>query len=83
MGNEKIEQMLESVFTDECCQAAAGKPFTDMDCWDSLRYVHLVLAVQSTFSIELNSSQIQRITSLHGLHEVLKEHNIINLQDPT
>lgn len=83
MGSEKIEQMLENIFTDESPQAAAGKPFTEMDCWDSLRYVHLVLAVQSTFGIELNSNQILRITSLHGLQEVLIEHKIDLQQDRT
>lgn len=76
MGSEKIEQMLESVFTDESGQAAAGKPFTELECWDSLRYMYLVLAIQSTFGVELNSDQILRVTSLSGVQEVLKEHNI-------
>lgn len=76
MGSKKIEQMLESVFMDENSQAAAGRPFTELECWDSLRYMYLVLAVQSTFGVELNSDQILRITSLHGVQEVLKEHDI-------
>lgn len=76
MGKEKIEQLLEGVFADESRQAAAGYPFVELECWDSLCYVQLVVAVQATFGIELNSDQILRITSLNGLLEVLKEHSI-------
>jgi acyl carrier protein len=76
MGNEKIEQILECVFTEESRQAAAGCPFVELECWDSLHYVHLVITVQATFGIELNQDQILRITTLDGLCEVLKEHGI-------
>lgn len=76
MGDEKIEQILECVFAEESSKAAAGCPFVEMECWDSLKYVYLVASVEGAFGIELNSDQISRITSLHGLCEVLKEHGI-------
>jgi len=76
MGSEKIKQLLDCVFMDESRQAAAGQPFMELECWDSMRYVLLVVTVQSTFEIELNQSQILRIISLQGLYEVLKEHGI-------
>jgi len=76
LGKEKIKQLLEDVFTDESSLAAKGVTFSELECWDSLHYVQLVVAVQATFGIELNSEQIQRITSLNGLLEVLKEHSV-------
>lgn len=76
MNNEKIKKILEGVFMEESDQAAAGLPFVKLKCWDSLRYVHLVISVQATFEIELNQSQILRIITLQGLREVLKEHGI-------
>jgi acyl carrier protein len=76
MNNEKVKQILECVFTEESRQAAEGCPFVELECWDSLRYVHLVISVQATFGIELNQTQILRITTLHGLCDVLREHGI-------
>jgi len=74
MNNEKVKQILECVFMEDSDQAAAGHPFVELKCWDSLRYVHLVISVQATFEIELNQPQILRIITLQGLYEVLKEH---------
>lgn len=76
MTLEKIEQVLESVFEDESPLASKGSPFGDLKCWDSLHYLQLVVTVQATFGIELNREQIQRLTSLNGMLEVLKEHSI-------
>lgn len=76
MNNEKVKQMLECVFMEDIDQAAAGRPFVDLNCWDSLRYVQLVVSVQATFEIELDQSQILRIITLQGLYDVLKEHGI-------
>ena len=76
MNNEKIKQILENVFMEDSDQAAGGRPFVELKCWDSLRYVQLVISVQATFEIELDQTQIQRIIMLQGLYEVLKEHGI-------
>ncbi len=76
MTNEKIQHILECVFMEESRDAASGRPFADLACWDSLCDVQLVVAIQSTFGVELNSEQIMRITSVAGLHEVLEEHDI-------
>ncbi len=76
MNNEKVKQILECVFMEDIDQAVAGRPFVELKCWDSLRYVQLVVSVQATFEIELDQSQIQRIITLQGLYEVLKEHGI-------
>ena len=76
MAKEKIGRLLECIFEDESPLASKGSPFSELICWDSLHYLQLVVSVQATFGIELNSDQIQRITSLDGLLEVLKEHSI-------
>lgn len=76
MNNEKVKQILEDVFDEEASEALAGSPFVELKCWDSLRYVHLVMSVQATFEIELEQPQIERIITLEGLLAVLKEHGI-------
>lgn len=76
MNNEKVKQILEDIFAEEGGEAAAGRPFEELKCWDSLRYVQLVISVQATFEIELDQPQILRIITLQGLCEVLKEHGI-------
>jgi acyl carrier protein len=76
LGKNKIELLLEGVFAEESPLVVKGFPFSELKCWDSLHYVQLVVEVQAAFGIELNSDQIQRLISLNGLHEVLKEHSI-------
>ncbi len=76
MSQNKIEELLVSVFGDESEEAAKGKAFMDLKCWDSLHYVQWVVGVQATFRIELTPDQILRITSLSGLKKVLKEHGL-------
>ena len=76
MSQNKIDELLGSVFGEESQEAAKGVVFTDLKCWDSLHYVQWVVGVQATFRIELTQPQILRITSLSGLKDVLKEHRI-------
>ncbi|RJR40126.1 MAG: acyl carrier protein [Desulfobacteraceae bacterium] len=75
-SNPKIREILESVLEEYAEEAIAGVPFTELKCWDSMRYVLLVVSVQSTFEVELDESQIVKITTLIGMCEVLKEHGV-------
>ena len=76
MSREKLKKLLDGVFGEESGQAAAGRPFTELKCWDSLHYVQLVVATQDVFGIELSREQILRITTFGGMREALKEHGI-------
>lgn len=81
MAQKKLDELLDKVFADESGEAASGRPFTELKCWDSLHYVQLVVGVQAVFGVELSSAQIVKLTTLRGLREALSEHGIVIEKD--
>lgn len=71
-----LDSVLANVFDGRWQEAASAVAFSDVEGWDSLRYVQLVLAVQEEFGIELSADEIQRLPSYEGLRSVLVERGI-------
>jgi acyl carrier protein len=44
--------------------------------WDSLNHLKLILALESSFNVQLSEEQTVEILSFTLIKEVLKEHNI-------
>ena len=76
MGNDRVEQILECVFEEESDTAMSCCSFKELECWSSLKYVHLVAVLEDTFGIELDSQQISLLTSFSGLCDVLAQHGV-------
>lgn len=72
----RLEAILEKVFGESWAKAAAAPKFSDLEEWDSLRYVQLVVNLQADFGIDLSADEIKQIASSAGISRVLEERGI-------
>ena len=71
-----IDQVMKTVFDEDYLQAIEVASFQDLWCWDSLKYLQLVLNIQATFKIELSQTEIQQLTSFSNVKKILEIHGI-------
>lgn len=76
MAEDQLAVIFECVFEEESTKAKCCCSFKELECWDSLRYVQLVAALESTFEIELDAQQISLLITFQGLCDVLAQHAI-------
>jgi acyl carrier protein len=76
--NEFIAK-LQTVFREELDQPQLRIDMDtaqdDIDSWDSLAHVRLVIGVERTFGIQLEVDEIETIKSVRGFYEATKRHS--------
>ena len=68
---EKLGNCLATVFEVTAEEALTFDDFTFLSNWDSLRYMTLMLAIETEFGVSLGKEQIMLIVSRKGLDAVL------------
>lgn len=52
--------------------------FTQLECWDSLKYMNYVMDIEAKFELNLERSELIQITSYRGLISVLQKRGILS-----
>ncbi len=68
----KLKKTIESVFDTDFEDVAGARTFGEMENWDSLNYIKLVVAIQAEFGIELTPQEIQQMNSIAAIQGILK-----------
>ena len=68
----KLKNLIEAVFDEGFEEVESARSFSEIETWDSLNYIRLVVAIQAEFGIELTPEEIQQIRSVAAIHEILK-----------
>ncbi|MDH5377570.1 MAG: acyl carrier protein [Gammaproteobacteria bacterium] len=72
--NETVIEIVSEVFgVDEDDVSESSSPET-IDNWDSMNHLKLVTAIEEEFSINLSMSEIESITDVKSLMEVVASH---------
>jgi acyl carrier protein len=74
--NEKLKAVLEKTLDEEYATLEMTENFRDSDFWDSLRYVNLVVSLQSEFKIQLKKEEIRQLFSVASIKAVLLGYGI-------
>lgn len=71
--NEKLKSMIAEIF--ELCADNIGDDLemSDLDAWDSLSHLELIVALESEFGIRFQASDIPTLTSVRKIVEKLRE----------
>ena len=65
---EKLGEIFQEVFDDESIKLEPTTNSADIEEWDSLAQISIVVAVQDEFGISLN---VNEATSLHNVGEMV------------
>jgi len=71
--NEKIEVLLAEVLQIPAAAITDDLAMTDLDIWDSLKHMELIMALEQSFGLQLNFDEIVRMRSVGEIKRVLKE----------
>ena len=68
----RLKNIIESVFDEDFEEIERAATFSEIENWDSLNYIRLVVAIQTEFGVELTPQEIQQIKSIAAIQEILK-----------
>jgi acyl carrier protein len=70
----RLNNIFQDIFDDEKIEIFEEMTAEDIDEWDSLMHVTLVLAVEKEFDIRLNASEIGKLQNVGTMLILLEKH---------
>lgn len=67
--NEKLTNIFKEVFDDETIVLSDELTADDVDAWDSLSHVNLIIAIEIAFDIEFKQNEILNFANVGELKE--------------
>jgi len=69
---ERLTKVFRTVFDNESITLTPDLTADDVDEWDSLSHINLMLAIELEFGIEFSQSEIQNFSNVGELLECVK-----------
>jgi acyl carrier protein len=70
---EKLTAIFQEVFDDQTIALREEMTADDVDAWDSLSHVNLMIAIELAFDIEFKQNEIQGFDNVGELIKNIKE----------
>lgn len=68
---EKLNQVFQEVFDDESILVSEGTTADDIEDWDSLEHINLVVAVEKKFGIKFNMGEVNRFKNVGEMADTI------------
>jgi acyl carrier protein len=68
----RMEDIFHDVFDDDSIQVTPALSAKDVDGWDSLTHIRLILTVQKAFKVKFSTSEIGKLENVGDLVELIK-----------
>jgi acyl carrier protein len=68
----RLSGIFEDVFDDDSIQIRPELTAKDLDGWDSLAHIRLMLTIEKTFKIKLSTSEIGKLKNVGDLVSLIK-----------
>lgn len=68
----RLSQILQDVFDEDDLQARPELTAADVDGWDSLSHIRLMLTIERAFGIKFTAAEIGKLENVGQLVEVIK-----------
>lgn len=69
-----LNRVFQDTFGDDMLQVTRGTTARDVDAWDSLNHVVLVLAVERAFGVRFSSAEVDNMKTVGDLHDLILRH---------
>lgn len=68
----RLAEIFEDVFDDDSIQVTPDLAAKDVDGWDSLSHIRLILTVEKAFKIKFSTSEIGKLENVGDLAALIK-----------
>ena len=73
---ERLKNLLEKILDEEFDCLIKVSNFRELEFWDSLKYVNLVVGLQSEFKVNLTKEDIQNLFTVSDIEAVLANRGV-------
>lgn len=73
---KQLEAIFKDVFDDEGLIICADTTASDIDEWDSLSHIRLILQIEQRFSVRFNASEIEKLENVGQMVELLRAREV-------
>ena len=68
----RLTEIMEDVFDDDSIVATPALSAKDVDGWDSLTHIRLILTVEKAFKVKFSTSEIGKMQTVGDLVTLIK-----------
>jgi acyl carrier protein len=68
---QRLQQVFQEVFDDETITIEESTTAEDVDEWDSLTHIILVVAAEKEFGLRLNAAEVGKLANVGALLDIL------------
>ena len=68
----RLAEIFENVFDDDTIQLTPALTAKDVDGWDSLAHIRLMLTVERAFKVKVSTTEIGNLENVGGLVALIK-----------
>jgi acyl carrier protein len=72
----KVEELLSEVLQAPAAEINDDLAMSDMDAWDSLKHMELIVALETAFDVQLTFDEIVAMRSVREIKRVLSERSV-------
>ncbi len=69
---ERLTQVFQDIFEDDALQVSESTTAADVEDWDSMKHVSLMLAVEREFQLRFTASEIAALASVGELISLIQ-----------
>ncbi len=68
---EKLDEVFQDVFDDEDIHVEEATTAADIEDWDSLEHINLVVAVEKAFGIKFNMGEVNTMKDVGAMVDII------------
>jgi acyl carrier protein len=68
----RLDEIFQDVFDDDSIEVTPELTAKDVDGWDSLTHIRLILTVEKAFKIKFSTSEIGKLENVSDLVKLIK-----------
>ncbi len=68
----RLTKIFEDVFDEDSIEVTPGLSAKDVDGWDSLTHIRLLLTVEKAFKVKFSTSEIGKLENVGDLVKLIK-----------
>ena len=69
---EKLSDIFKNVFDDDSISVSRELSAEDVDGWDSLAHIRLILTVEKAFKMKFSTSELGKLANVGDLVDLIK-----------
>ncbi|HAT50207.1 MAG: acyl carrier protein [Nitrospirae bacterium] len=69
----QLNRIFRDVFDDDGLQVTCETTAKDIEEWDSVEHIALVIAIEKAFKVRLNAAEVGKLQNVGGIVELLME----------